>query len=100
MRHASSRRRIALLVLAAVLLAAALACGSAGHELLPALLLALPLMFGRYPGEELLARLTRDRHRPVRPARSAPVPRAPRVLGRRPAPLATASASRAPPLAA
>jgi hypothetical protein len=61
----------------------------------PAVLLALALLAGRYPGERLIARLAR-RRRPVRPRRRAErLPRAPaRVVE---AELAWALAGRAPP---
>lgn len=102
MGQANLRRRGVFVVLAAAIVVAALACGSVGLLLMPALLLAVPLVLGRYPGEELIARLARARHRagPVRPARRIPMPRAPRRLGRRLAPLAATGASRAPPIPA
>lgn len=71
-----------------------------GLLLLPVFLLALLLLLGRYPGEELLNRLAcRGRTVPRRASRRR-LPRAPRSLGRRLAPLATLGASRAPPLTA
>jgi len=100
MRQADIRRGVALLVLVAAIIVDAFAGGSVGLVLLPALLLALPLVLGRYPGEELIARLTRRRRASAHPSRRIVLPRAPRALGRRLAPLAAIGASRAPPLPA
>jgi hypothetical protein len=84
-----------------VLLAAAIAVGGAGALLMaPALLAVLPLLLGRYPGEELLARLVAVRRAQRRISADARLPRAPRALGRRRAALASRGASRAPPLPA
>ncbi len=65
----------------------------------PALLLFLPLLAGRYVGEERLARLAaRSRAPRVRAVSSArPVLRAPRVLARGGRLIAVALAERAPP---
>ena len=65
----------------------------------PALLLFLPLLAGRYVGEERLARLAaRSRAPRVRAVSSSrPVLRAPRVLARGGRLIAVALAERAPP---
>lgn len=48
--------------------------------LAPSLLIAIPLLFGRYPGEELIAQLqARRTPRPPRPRRALPTPRPPRT---------------------
>lgn len=94
------RSRLACLALIAV--AGALlvfAPPAVGLMLAPALLAALPLLLGRYPGEELLARLSRRAPVASRPRRLL-APRAPRRLGRRLRPLAAVGASRAPPFPA
>lgn len=68
--------------------------------LLPALLILLPLLCGRYPGERLLRAIS------ARPLRLAPAPPAPRRRFHLPVPLprggsllASALAGRAPPAA-
>lgn len=96
------RTRLTLgLVALLALLAAAVVVGGPGALLMgPALVAALPLLLGRYPGEALLRRLAGDPLAPRRPRATASLPRAPRTLGRRPAPLAARGASRAPPLPA
>lgn len=80
----------------ALLVAAIVVAGPAALMLTPALLAAVPLVLGRYPGERLLHRLARG------PAVAGRTParvslRAPRSLGRRLRPLASLGASRAPP---
>lgn len=84
-----------------VVVAVATVCSAAtiGLLLLPVFLLALLLLLGRYPGDEMLVRLAR-RGRPTSAASRRRLSRAPRSLGRRLAPLATLGASRAPPLVA
>ena len=78
-------QRLLLLVLAAVALAVALAdaalgvCSGASH-LAPVALLFLPLLFGRFPGERLLARSARSRPA-LRRAPGCP-PLAPRAVWR------------------
>jgi hypothetical protein len=67
--------------------------------LAPALLLALPLLFKRYLGERVIHRFTR-RAPAARVARSAVLPRAPRLLGARVAALAVPGSGRAPPAVA
>jgi hypothetical protein len=66
----------------------------------PGLLLLLPLLAGRYVGEDgiarLSARLTVPRRRPLA-ARAASLPRAPRVLARGGRLVAVALAQRGPP---
>ncbi len=79
--------------------AIAVAAGSSvALELAPAVLLVLPLLYGRYLGERVIHRLAR-RAAPVRPVRSFALPRAPRSLGARVAVLALSGAGRAPPIA-
>lgn len=83
------------------LLAAAILVGGPGALLMgPALVAALPLLLGRYPGETVLQRLADAARAPRRRRSTASLPRAPRALGRRLAPLAARGASRAPPLPA
>lgn len=89
--------RLALCILFAVALVAVAGIGVA-LELAPAALLALPLLFGRYPGERVIHRLV-GRVALVRAARSVVLPRAPRSLGVRVAALAVPGAGRAPPAA-
>jgi hypothetical protein len=96
----TARPHLALRLLAVVLLAVAVvafAGTSVALALAPAALLALPLLFGRYPGERVIHRLAR----PVVLARAARriVPRAPRLLGARVAALALPGSGRAPPAA-
>ena len=93
-------KKLAVVALIVVLAVCAVAlCAPVGLLLLPAFLLAVPLFLGRYPGEDLIARIARRTHTaPV--ARRPRVPRAPHVLGARRAPLAALGASRAPPCAA
>lgn len=96
-----ARPYLALRLLVIVLLAAAvvaLAGMSVALEAAPAAVLALPLLFGRYPGERVIHRLAR----PVVPAcavRSVVLPRASRLLGARVAALAVPGSGRAPPAA-
>jgi hypothetical protein len=90
--------RLTVLV-ALVLGAAAVLDASATLMLAPAVLLALPLLLGRYPGERLIHHLAR-REGPRLAARCAPVPRAPRSLGARVAALAAPGSGRAPPAGA
>ena len=98
MRPAGTRRLPALLALAAAIVVAIVVCGPVGLLLLPALLLGAALLLGRYPGEELINRFARRPRAARRTLWTFPVPRAPRSLGARLAPLATLGASRAPPL--
>jgi hypothetical protein len=67
----------------------------------PGLLLLLPLLAGRYVGEDGIARLAAclaaPRRRPVA-LRTAPLPRAPRVLARGGRLIAVALAQRGPPV--
>jgi hypothetical protein len=89
----------ALTVLIAVVQSAT---GISGDVLLaaPALVLLLPLLAGRYVGEDGIARLgaflATPRRRPVA-ARAAPPRRAPRVLARGGRLIAVALAQRGPP---
>jgi hypothetical protein len=85
---------IALIAIAVV----ALAGVSVALELAPAAVLALPLLFGRYPGERVIHRLARPVGL-VRATRSIVIPRAPRLLGARVAALAVPGSGRAPPAA-
>lgn len=94
------RRRLACFALIAVACTLlVLTPATVGLMLAPALLAALPLLLGRYPGEELLARMARRAPAASPPQRLLPR-RAPRRLGRRLSPLAAVGASRAPPLPA
>jgi hypothetical protein len=67
----------------------------------PALLILLPLLGGRYPGDEALARVTRRRARPVRRPPRAALPlrrhRPSALLPRGGRLVATALAGRGPP---
>ncbi|WP_445147607.1 hypothetical protein [Baekduia sp. Peel2402] len=102
------RRELRPLLLVAVLgVAIALAetvtgLGTGLLLLSPALVLLLPLLAGRYPGEETLERLVARRApsgRRVRPAPSLPPRRRPRALTRRGGRLLSASlAERGPPV--
>lgn len=76
--------------------AAIFAGASVALMLAPILALAVPLLLGRYPGEDVIRRLAR-REPTVRCPPRVLSKRAPRSLGRRLAPLALAGASRAPP---
>jgi hypothetical protein len=90
--------RLLVFVLVAVTLAVAVGT-SVALILAPAALLALALLFKRYPGERVIRRLA---HR-VTLARSADrvlLPRAPRSLGARLSALAVPGSGRAPPAAA
>jgi hypothetical protein len=83
-----------------VLALAATGYAHAALLLVPAALLALPLLFGRYPGERVLARLRRGR-RQMAPASVAPRgPSAPRVHINGGRLVACGLAGRAPPLLA
>lgn len=96
-----ARLQLALRLIAIVLLAvsvAALAGASAALVLAPAALLALPLLFGRYPGERVIQRIARRVAR-SRATVSVVLPRAPRLLGARVAALALPGSGRAPPVA-
>jgi hypothetical protein len=64
----------------------------------PALLLVVPLLFGRYPGERAIHRLA-GRLGPARASGGVRLPRAPRLRGVRVAALAAPGAGRAPPVA-
>lgn len=90
------RLTLGLILLVALVAAAIVVGGPAALVLTPALVLALPFLVDRYPGERLLAAV---RRRDVRRPRDevARLPRAPRALGSRRAPLARLGASRAPP---
>jgi hypothetical protein len=95
-----------LLALIALALAVALVQAATGVEVLwasPALVLALPLVAGRYVGERGIARLAARLVVPARRAArslSARLPRAPRALLPRGGSLLAASlAERGPPLA-
>jgi hypothetical protein len=90
-------RLFAIVALAVVLVA--VAGTSVALELAPAGLLALALLFGRYPGERVIQRFAR-RAAPPRAPRRARAPRAPRSLGARVAVLALPGAGRAPPVGA
>jgi hypothetical protein len=101
------RDRFVLLALATLSLALAVLQSVTGVSpdvllAVPALLLLLPLLAGRYLGEERLARLT-GRARATRrrsPASIGARRRAPRVLPRGGRLIAAALAERGPPLAA
>ncbi|HEY4813015.1 MAG TPA: hypothetical protein VIH71_18355 [Solirubrobacteraceae bacterium] len=96
------RARIAARLLLATLCLVALgliAGTSATLELAPAVLLVVPLLLGRYPGERLIRRLA-GRMTPTPVAYSIVIPRAPRSLGPRIAALAIPGAGRAPPAGA
>lgn len=89
---------LAALATVALLAAAATGTGHAALALAPALLVALPLLLGRYPGERTIHRIAARRAGADRPQVLRRVlPRAPRSIVRRPRLLATLSASRAPP---
>ena len=97
-----ARPHLVLRVLPIVLLAvavAAVADTSVALVLAPAAVLALPLLFRRYPGERVIHRLAR-RVAPARAPRSVAVPRGPRLLGALVAGLAVPGSGRAPPAAA
>jgi hypothetical protein len=82
-----------------VLAAVALAGITAALVLGPAALLAVVLLFGRYPGERVIRRLRR-RAEVVPDGRSTPVPRRPPwTLGARLSALAVPGSGRAPPAA-
>lgn len=85
-----------LAVVASAVVVASIEGMSAVLLLAPALLIALPLLFRRYPGERVIQRLAR-RVAPTRAARSAVLPRAPGLLGARVAALAVPGSGRAPP---
>jgi hypothetical protein len=98
-RRARPYLALRLLLIALVTVAVVVLAGvSVALELAPAALLALPLLFGRYPGERVIHRLTRPVV-PARAIRSAVLPRAPRLLGARIAVLAVPGSGRAPPAA-
>ncbi len=95
------RPRLALRLAAIVLLAvavAAIAGTGAALVLAPVALLALPLLFGRYPGERVIHRMA-GRVARERASVSVVLPRAPRLLGARVAALALPGCGRAPPAA-
>jgi hypothetical protein len=103
------RREVRLLLVLAVLAPLALLAGNAlglGADWLlaaPAILLLLPLLHGRYVGEERIARMraVRERSRPRRAATSIDLPRrAPRGLVPRGGSLLAFSLSVRPPPAA
>jgi hypothetical protein len=96
-----AREHLALRLCVVVLVAAAVvALAGTGVALLlaPALLLTLPLLLGRYPGERALGRFARRPELP-RGSRSLARPRTPHLLGTRLAALAAPGAGRAPPSA-
>jgi hypothetical protein len=96
------RLRPALRLLAIVLIAVALVAVAGIAVALfiaPAVLLVVPLLFGRYPGERAIHRLA-GRLRLTRASGGVRVPRAPRLLGIRIAALAARGAGRAPPAVA
>ena len=98
-RHRPLPSLIALAA-AATLLALVLVDGSGElMAALPAVLLAFSIACKRYPGESLLLRLGRTRHRPRRRARPSPSPRIsdPVRIGRLPL-LAGVRPLRGPPL--
>lgn len=99
MRWRWGRARFWAVPLVAVATASVCAAPAIGLLLLPGFALALLLLLGWYPGEETLVRLAGRRRIPRR-ADHRVLPRAPRSLGRRLAPLASFGASRAPPVAA
>ena len=90
------RLTLGLILLVALVATAIVVGGPTALVLTPALILALPFLVDRYPGEQLLAGLGR---RDARRSRDvvARLPRAPRALGRGRSPLARLGASRAPP---
>lgn len=91
------RLTLGLALFLAVAVAAIAVGGPAALVLGPAVVLALPFLVDRYPGEAVLGRLARRRAPRRRTADAPRRPRAPRTLGRRLAPLASFGASRAPP---
>lgn len=100
----SARLRFALRLLAIAILVVAVVSvegTSAALVLAPAVLLVLPLLFRRYPGERVIQRLSRraETGREARPGRVV-LPRAPRSLGARVAALALPGSGRAPPAGA
>jgi hypothetical protein len=97
----TSRRLLALAILAWAA-AEVLTGGSAGLlYAAPALLLALPLVHGRYVAEDRLAGFARGRHEPRRrPLRMPAPPSRPRVMARGGRLVARAMAKRPPPSAA
>ncbi|MQA75997.1 MAG: hypothetical protein GEU88_16965 [Solirubrobacterales bacterium] len=102
MQAPSARELIPLLLAAAFPLVALIHEGGL-LAALPLLLLAVPLLLGRYPGERTLELLRARRDRPERPARSiAPAPSPPRrqPLLRNRLLIAASLAERAPPAAA
>lgn len=95
------RRHPVLHLLAIALVAVALAvvvATSVALVLAPAAVLALPLLFKRYPGERVIRRLAR-RVPLTHSARRVLLPRAPRSLGARVSALAAPGCGRAPPTA-
>jgi hypothetical protein len=100
--HGARRRPTPRLLAIVVVAIALLAVSGIGAALFiaPAILLVLPLLFGRYLGERTLHRLARRHSDPARGAlRRTHLPRAPRLLGARVAALAAPGAGRAPPAA-
>lgn len=88
-----------LLVIALVAVALAVVVDtSVALVLAPAAVLALPLLFKRYPGERVIRRLARQVPL-TRSARRILLPRAPRSLGARVSALAAPGSGRAPPAA-
>jgi hypothetical protein len=95
------RAHPALRLLAIALLAVAVAVAVGTNVALilaPAALLALPLLFKRYPGERVIRRLA-SRIPLTRSNRRVLLPRAPRSLGDRVSALAAPGSGRAPPAA-
>ncbi len=96
-----ARLQLALRLTAIVLIAVAVAAvAGTGVALIlaPAALLALPLLFGRYPGERVIHRIAGRIVRKRAPG-CVILPRAPRSLGARAAALALPGSGRAPPAA-
>ena len=90
--------RALILVLLALAVLAVAGVGVA-LEVAPLALLALPLLFGHYPGERVIERLARYVGASRIPG-SFSIPRVPRSVGARIAALATPGSGRAPPTAA
>lgn len=98
-----ARRRSALWLFAIVLATIALVAVAgiaAALFIAPAVLLVLPLLFGRYLGERAIHRLAGRRNGSARAVHCVRLPRAPRLLGLRISALAAPGAGRAPPAVA
>jgi periplasmic copper chaperone A len=96
----TDRRALAFALMAAVWLLGLelLGIDAAIAHFAPALLIFLPLVGGRYPGDRALVRATRRRQRRRLPRRPAPARRAPRLLPRGGRLVGAALAGRGPPL--